>query len=134
MINNLLMYAAYLLGASIFILDVIKKYQEIADAHPDQEIVYNKKTFLKKELINIIQIFLYGVISVIVLPILFGGNTFSLIAHDGRHIWSIPVKQALIPLQIVVGYGGGRLVIAWMGRSEKELMDRIGIKNQDSKP
>src|SRR5712675_2126194 len=96
-LNSLLSYAAYLLGALIFILDKIKNYQDIAN--PDPKIVYKKQSFWQKEKISVIQIFLYGIVSVIIIPKLFGGSTFALQKASGEIAWSVPMKAALVPLQ-----------------------------------
>ncbi len=121
------MYAAYLLGALIFILDEIKKYENISLANPDPTIVYKKMTFWRKEKYNILQMILLGVVSVIILPMLFGGSSFSLNKESGETIWQVPMKTALIPLQIVVGYTGGRGIIKFLGKSKEELYKKVGI-------
>lgn len=127
MINYILMFAAYCLGATIFILDEIKKYENLAEATPDPAVTYKKKTFWQKEKINIIQMVLYGIVAVIIFPMLFGGSNFSLNKEDGTTLWTVPMKTALIPLMIIVGWTGGRAVIAFMGKSKKELYKKVGI-------
>lgn len=127
MLNYLLLYAAYLLGAAIFVLDEIKKYQHLASANPDPSIEYKKMDFWDKEKFNLIQMVLHGVIAVIILPSLFGGSNFALRKESGDVIWAIPMKQALVPMMIVIGWTGGRMVIAFMGKSKKELYKKAGL-------
>lgn len=120
-------YGAYILGALIFILDQVKKYEDIASANPDETIVYQKKSFWKKEKWTIIQIALLGIVSVIMLPALFGGTTFAVQKATGEIAWSVPMKAALIPVQIVVGWTGGRAILAFMGKTKGELYKKVGI-------
>lgn len=129
MINSLLMFAAYLLGALIFILDEIKKYENIANANPDPKIVYKPVSFWRKERYNLMQMVLYGVVAVIIFPKLFGGSSFSLTKENGATLWTVPMKSALIPLMIIVGWTGGRAVLAFMGKSKKELYKKVGIED-----
>lgn len=124
---SFLQYLAYLLGALIYILDVIEKYQKMAETSPDASITYNKKSFWKKEKFNIIRIIALGIVSIIVLPWIIGGQTFAVMKDDGTVLYSLPIKSALIPLQIVVGYTGGRGILAALGKSKKDLYKRIGI-------
>ena len=126
-------YAAYLLGAFIYILDQIKKYQDLAEATPDPTITYKKKNFWQKEKYNIMQIALYGGVSIIFLPILLGGSTVQLVGSGGGMIWSLPMETALIPAQIIIGWTGGRAVIALMGNSKKELYTKLGITETEEK-
>ncbi len=125
--NYLFMYLAYLLGAAIFILDQIKKYEDIANANPDPTITYKKVNFWQKEKWTLIKIVLLGAVSVIILPALFGGSSFALQKADGAALWTVPMKAALIPVQIVVGWSGGRMIIAFLGKSIAELYKKVGI-------
>lgn len=127
MMQYLILYLAYLLGALIFVLDEIKKYQNIANANPDPKIVYHQSSFFKKEKINLIQMLIYGVVAVWIFPILFGGSIFTLNNSQGVQIWSIPMKTALAPILLVCGWTGGRIVIAFMGKSRSELYKKVGI-------
>lgn len=126
-INYLLSYGAYLLGALIFILDQIKKYEDIANANPDPSITYKRLSFWRKERINIIQIVLYGIVSVIILPRMFGGTTIDFKTESGSVMYSLALKAALIPLQVIVGWSGGRVVLALMGKTKGELYKKVGI-------
>jgi hypothetical protein len=128
--NYLFMYLAYLLGAAIFILDQIKKYEDIANANPDPSITYQKKKFWQKEKWTLIQIILLGAVSVIILPALFGGSSFALQKQDGSTLWTVPMKQALIPIQIICGWSGGRMILAFLGKSKKELYKKVGIEDE----
>lgn len=132
LLNYFISYAAYCLGATIFILDIIKKYQLIADANPDPKILYTKNMFWHKEWINVVQIFIYGIISIIIVPMLFGGSTFQATSSTGNVIWAIPMKTAQLPIQIIAGWTGGRAVMAFMGKSKQELYKKVGIT--DDKP
>ena len=123
-------YGAYILGALIFILDQVKKYEEIANANPDPNIIYHKKSFWAKEKWSIIQMALLGIVSVIMLPALFGGSTFELHRSTGELSWSVPMKAALIPLQCVVGWSGGRMILAFMGKTKEELYKKVGIEEK----
>lgn len=120
-------YGAYILGALIFILDQVKKYEDIANANPDPNVVYNKKSFWAKEKWTILQIVLLGIVSALMLPTLFGGSTFAVQKADGTIAWSVPMKAALMPIQIVVGWSGGRMILAFMGKTKGELYKKVGI-------
>lgn len=120
-------YGAYLLGALIFLLDQIKKYEDVANSNPDPTIVMSKKSFWAKEKWTILQIILLGVVSVLIIPALFGGSTFSLQKSDGTTAWSVPMKAALIPVQIVIGWTGGRAMLALLGKTKAELYKKTGI-------
>lgn len=128
--NYLFMYLAYLLGAAIFILDQIKKYEDIANANPDPTITYKKANFWTKEKWNIVQIVLLGAVSIIILPALFGGSSFALQKSDGSVLWTVPMKAALIPVQIVTGWSGGRMILAFLGKSKAELYKKVGITDE----
>lgn len=120
-------YGAYILGALIFILDQVKKYEDVANANPDPDIQYKKKSFWSKEKWTILQIVLLGIVSVLTIPALFGGSTFALQKADGTTAWSVPMKAALIPIQIVIGWSGGRMILAFMGKTKGELYKKVGI-------
>jgi len=124
-INSLILFASYLLGAGIFIIDLIKKYEDIAAANPDPNIKY--QGFWKKERWNIIQIILWGIVAVIILPWIVGGNSIALHNADGEDVWHMPVKIALTPMMIYAGWGGGRLIMKLLGKSGKELYKKVGI-------
>jgi len=124
--NYLMSYGAYLLGAAIFILDQIKKFQEIADTSP-KDVTYKRKTFWEKEKYNVIQIALIGIVSVLLVPKMFGDNTIAILKEDGTTSYSIPMKAALIPIQIIIGWTGGRIMLAILGRSKKELYKKVGL-------
>ena len=125
------MYAAYLLGSLIFILDAIEKYQNLADTSPDPNVTYKKKSFWQKERINIIRICLLGIVSIIFLPILFGNGSMNFTNSEGVTLLSVPLKAALIPLQVVIGWTGGRAILAIMGKSKKELFKKIGLDEKE---
>ena len=125
--NYLFMYLAYLLGAFIFILDQIKKYEDIANANPDPTITYKNMNFWQKEKWTLMQIVLLGAVSVIILPALFGGSSFALQKADGTALWTVPMKAALIPVQIICGWSGGRMILAFLGKSKAELYKKVGI-------
>ena len=126
-------YGAYILGALIFILDQVKKYEDVANANPNPSITYQKKSFWAKEKWTILQIILLGVVSALMLPALFGGSTFALQKSDGTTAWSVPMKAALVPVQIVVGWSGGRMILALMGKTKGELYKKVGITD-DKQP
>lgn len=129
LLNSLLLFAAYLLGALIFILDEIKKYENIANANPDPKIVY--KGFWHKEKWNVLQIILWGIVAVILFPQILGGSSIALHNKEGEDIWNMPVKSALIPILIVAGWTGGRMVMAVLGKSKKELYKKVGLDDKD---
>ena len=120
-------YGAYILGALIFMLDQVKKYEDVANSNPDPAIIMNRKSFWQKEKWSIIQIILLGIVSVLIIPALFGGSTFALQKADGSTAWSVPMKAALIPVQIIVGWTGGRAILAFMGKTKQELYKKVGI-------
>lgn len=122
-------YGAYILGALIYLLDQVKRYEDIANANPDPTITASRKSFWSKEKWTIIQIILLGIVSVLTIPALFGGNTFALQKADGSTAWSIPLKAALIPVQIVIGWTGGRAMLALLGKTKAELYKKVGISD-----
>lgn len=128
LLNSIILFAAYLLGALIFILDLIKKYEDIANANPDPKIQY--KGFWKKERWNILQIILWGVVAVILLPWFLGGHSVALHNKDGEDVWHMPVKSALIPMLIFAGWTGGRVIMNMLGKSGKELYKKVGIDDK----
>lgn len=132
MINSLILFAAYLLGASIFVIEEIKKYKNVANANPDPAIVFKSGNFFEKEKLNLVQMALYGIVAVIILPKLFGGSNFVLENGGGAKVWSIPMKQALVPIMIIIGWTGGAAVISLLGKSKKELYKKVGIDEIDN--
>lgn len=127
-ISYLLAYAAYMLGAAIYILDVIEKYRKIADASPNSAAIYSQRTFWYKEKYNVIRVALLGIISVLCIPWIISGTTIQAVNSKGVEIWEMSLKTAVIPMQIVLGYGGGRGIIAWLGKSKKELYEKAGLE------
>lgn len=123
----LIAYAGYSLGAAIFILDAIEKYYAIAQTSPDPNIIYKRDSFWKKERFNVIRIVLLGIVSVILVPILLGNGTLGFFNKDGVLMMEIPIKAASLPIQIITGWTGGRMVLAIMGKSKKELYKKVGL-------
>ncbi len=130
-LNFVLAYAAYLLGASIFILDKIAEYKRIADAHPDTSIIFNGKIFWKKEWVNIVKILLLGFATMILL-IPLGGITIDFNNAQGQAMFTTSVKVIALPLYLVMGWSGGKGTIAVAGKYKKELYDRVGITEDKS--
>lgn len=125
-LNYLFAYGAYLLGAGLFLLDVIGKYQKIADANPDKTIVFNGKVFWKKEWINIARILLLGVATMILLIPLQGINVDFKNAA-GNVMFSTSVKVILMPLYLIFGWSGGKATLALAGRYKQQLYEQVGI-------
>lgn len=126
LINALIAYAVYLLGAGLFILDLVAKYQKIAEANPDPKIQFNARTFWRKERINIFKIFLIGVATqILVLP--FSGMSVDFINAHGDKMFNTSIKVILLPLYLVIGWGGGSATIAVAGQYKKVLYEKVGI-------
>lgn len=128
-VNYLLSYAAYLLGASILILDLVERFSLMAQSNPDPNIVYKKKSFWATEKFNLIRIGLLGIVSVIFLPKVFGGSVVNISNAEGHTIYSVAMKAALIPVQVLVGWTGGKAILALLGKTKKELYKKVGIED-----
>lgn len=129
-LNYALAYAAYLLGAALFILDIIGKYKRIAEANPEPSIVFNGKIFWSKEWVNVIRILLLGIATMILL-IPLGGISVTFVNSSGAEMFTTSIKVLLFPLYFVFGYSGGRATLAIAGQYKKTLYDKVGITDSD---
>lgn len=125
-LNHLIAYAVYLLGAALFILDLIGKYKKMADANPNEHITFNAQVFWKKESINIIKILLWGVATPILL-VPFSGMSVSFHNTAGEVMFTTSVATVLLPLYFIFGYSGGRAQIALAGQYKKGFYEKLGI-------
>lgn len=130
MINFFLGYLAYLLGLSLFVLDIIAKYKQLADAHPNPSVVFNGKIFWNKEWVNIIRMLLLGVVSLI-LMIPLGSITIDFSNVQGQSMFSTSAKVLSIPLYIVFGWTGGKATLGLLGKYKKELQNKTGFEDKD---
>lgn len=128
-LGYLIAFAGYALGAAIFILDAIEKYYAIAQTSTDPNVTYQKQSFWKKERFNLIRIFLLGIVSVIIWPRILGNGTLGFFNADGVLMLDVPIKAASLPIQIITGWTGGRIIIALMGKSKKELYRQVGLED-----
>lgn len=126
MINYFIAYGVYLLGAALFLLDVVGKYKNIANANPNPNIVFNAKIFFNKEWVNIARILLLGVATMVLLIPLSGVDVDFKNASGGV-MFSTSVKVILLPLYLVFGWSGGKATIALAGKYKKDLYDKVGI-------
>lgn len=129
MMEFVIPYMAYILGVCIMTADKIAKNVKIAQASPDKAITYDAKKFFKDEKWNLVLALLLGIASVIVAPMLISGTTLQALNKEGNPVWNMPLKTAIVPLQIVIGIGGGRGILAWLGTSEKQLSRQIDASN-----
>lgn len=130
-LNYLLAYACYLLGAALFFLDVIAKYKRVAEANPNPDIEFNAHIFWQKEWVNIIKILLLGIATMILL-IPLGGISVTFNNINGGEMFTTSVKVLFFPMYFVIGYTGGRGTLAIAGVYKKELYNKVGITD-DSK-
>jgi hypothetical protein len=131
-INSLIAYSVYLLGAALFILDVIAKYKRIAEANPNPSIAFNAKIFWRKESVNIIKILLWGIATpILIIPLT--GMSVAFHNSAGALMFTTSVKVILMPIYFIIGYSGGRATMAIAGQYKKELYDKVGIKDDTSK-
>lgn len=128
-INYLLAYGVYLLGAVLFYLDVIGKYEKIADANPNPDIVFNRRIFWRKERVNIIRVILLGVATMILL-IPLGGLSVDFKNAAGGVMFNTSIKVILLPLYLVFGWSGGKATNALAGKYKEELYKKVGITGE----
>jgi hypothetical protein len=126
-LGYLIAFAGYALGAAIFILDAIEKYYAIAQTSTDPSVVYKRDSFWLKERFNLIRITLLGVVSIIIWPRILGNGTLGFFNADGVLMLDVPIKAASLPIQIITGWTGGRIILAIMGKSKKELYKKVGL-------
>lgn len=125
-INSLIAYCVYLLGAALFMLDVVGKYKKIAEANPNPRICFNAKIFWSKESINIIKILLWGVATpILIIPLT--GMSVAFHNSAGAVMFTTSVKVILMPIYFIVGYSGGRITMSVAGQYKKELYEKVGI-------
>lgn len=125
-INGLLAYGCYLLGAALYLLNVIEKYKKISEANPDPDIVFSVKYFWKQEWVNVVKILLIGVATPILLVPL-NGISVDFKSVSGAVMFNTSVKVILMPLYLIIGWGGGQATIAIAGAYKKELYNKVGI-------
>lgn len=129
-LNYILAYCCYLLGAALFVLDIIGRYKNIANANPNPSIIFNSKIFWQKEGVNIIKILLWGIATpILIIPL----NGINVEFHNtaGAVMFTTSVKVLLFPLDFIFGYSGGRATIAVAGVYKKELYEKVGITDTD---
>lgn len=131
-VNHLLAYLVYLLGAALFLLDLVGKYKKMADSNPDTSILFNARVFWKKESINIIKILLWGVATPILL-IPLTGISVDFKNATGEVMFNTSIKVVLMPLYFILGYSGGRAQIAVAGQYKKTFYEKLGITKEAEK-
>ncbi len=129
MLTYLFGYAAFLLGAILYVLGKVQEYKEMAEANPDPKIIYSTKKFMNKEIINFIRLCLGGIALVILMPMLIGGATVDLKSAEGAVIATVTLKSALIPLYFVTGLGGTATLFSMFGKYKKTLLSRVGVED-----
>lgn len=131
-VNSLIAYAVYILGAALFLLDVVAKYKKLAKANPNPSIVFNAHIFWQEEWVNIIKILLWGVaLPFLLIPLTGMSVTFHNTA--GADLFTVSVKLILLPLYFICGYSGGRAQIAVAGQYKKAFYEKLGItKDSDN--
>lgn len=129
-INSLIAYGVYLLGASLYLLNVMEKYKKIAEANPNEHIVFVPKEFWRKESLNIVRILLIGIATPVLLIPLSGMQT-AFINAEGVEMFKISVKTILIPLYLIIGWGGGNATIALAGKYKEGLYKSVGITEKN---
>lgn len=128
-INSLIAYAVYILGAALFLLDVIGKYKKMADANPNPSIVFNAHIFWQKEWVNIIKILLWGVaVPILIIPLT--GMSVTFVNSTGAAMFTASIKLILLPIYFICGYSGGRAQIAIAGQYKKTFYEKLGITKE----
>lgn len=125
-VNFLLAYGCYLLGAFIFTLDLIAKYKLMAESNPDKNVQFDSKEFWRKENINLIKVVLLGVASMILLVPL-NGISMDFVNAAGDLMFTVSAKTAMLPIYLILGWGGGRGTIALAGQYKKGFYQKVGI-------
>lgn len=127
MLYYLIAYGCYFLGATIFTLDLLAKYQLMADAHPDDDITFNSKEFWKKERFNLIKVILLGFATLILL-IPLEGISLDFINNSDEIMFSVSAKTLMFPVYLILGWSGGRGTIALAGQYKKGFYKKMGIE------
>ena len=125
MIQTLIGFAAFIFGSLIYLLSKIKEYKALADNHSG-DVVFSFKKFLSKEWINLAQLYLGGLAIVIGLPMLAGGINVNLNNSAGALMVTFTLKEALIPMYFLIGFGGNSVVNSIFGKYKKTLLEPIG--------
>jgi hypothetical protein len=133
MLNYLLGYGAFLLGATLYMLSKVQDYKSTAKANPNPNVSFSVKGMLSDESINIARLLLGGVALVIFLPMLIGGATVDVKNTTGAVITSLTLKAVLIPMYFILGYSGNSAVFALFGKYKKTLLEQVGV-NETDKP
>lgn len=129
MLNYLLAYGCYFLGATIFVLDLIAKYQLMAESNPDDNITFDAKQFWHKERFNVIKVLLLGLATMILLVPL-EGISLDFVNSSGDLMFTVNAKTALLPIYLIFGWGGGRATIALAGQYKKAFYKKVGIETE----
>lgn len=128
-LNYVLAYAAYALGATIYILDLIAKYQLMAKSNPDEDVQFDAVRFWRKERINIIKIGLLGIATMILLVPL-NGVSIDFVNGAGDLMFTASAKTAMLPMYLIFGWSGGRATIALAGQYKKGFYTKVGITEE----
>jgi hypothetical protein len=131
-LNYLLGYGAFLLGAILFILGKMNDYDQMARANPDPKVIYDRKTFFRMEAINFARLFIGGIALVIFAPMLIGGVVVDVKNSSGAVVTTLALKAALAPFYFVTAYAGNSALFAFFGKYKKAMLGGVGV--DDDKP
>src|SRR5690606_14594578 len=97
--------------------------------HPDPNLVFNGRVFLKKEWVNIVRVFLLGIATMILL-IPLGGIKMDIINAAGDKMFTTSVKVLMFPLYLIFGWSGGSYTMKLKGVYKKQFDSQVGIKDE----
>lgn len=126
MIQYIIGFLIFFFGSLFYLLSKIKDYKALAEANTNSDVNFSFKTFIKKESLNLIQLYLGGLAIVIFLPYIIGGATVELKSANGGVISNFEVKEVLMPMYFMIGWAGNSAIINIFGKYKKTLLDPIG--------
>ncbi len=119
-------YVAFIVGALLYMLSKVQEFKEMAAANPDPKVIYNTKTFLDKEWINIARLLIGGLALVVLLPMLLGGASVDIKNSTGSVLTTLKMQTLFIPLDFLMGYSGNSALFAFFGKYRKTLLKQVG--------
>lgn len=128
-INYLIAFAVYLAGYSYFLLDLMGQYKAIAEAHPSNSVIFDRKIFWQKEYISILKGIMLGAFTpALLLP--FSHLSVDFKNAGGDVMFTMSVKAILSAFYIVIGMGGGKWTLSAAGKYKQVLDEKIGTANE----
>jgi hypothetical protein len=127
MIQYILGYGCFLLGAVLYILGKIQEYQQMADANPNPRVIFSTKDMFRKEIINLLRLLIGGIALVIFMPKLAGGTTVDFKNVSGQVVTTVAFQTLLLPFYFIVGYSGNSALFTLFGKYKKTLFNQVGV-------